>query len=53
MLTFAFDGITSFSVAPIRFVTFLGFLSVILSLIAGGYAFIQEFLGILNQGGLR
>jgi glycosyltransferase involved in cell wall biosynthesis len=50
MLTFAFDGITSFSVAPIRFVTFLGFLSVILSLIAAGYAFIQEILGHTQSG---
>ena len=45
MLSFAFDGITSFSVAPIRFVTFIGFLSVIFSIIIGGYALIQELLG--------
>lgn len=50
MLTFAFDGITSFSVTPIRFVTFLGFLSVILSLFAGAYALIQEFLGHTQSG---
>jgi glycosyltransferase involved in cell wall biosynthesis len=50
MLTFAFDGITSFSVAPIRLVTFLGFLSVIISLISGGYAFIQEILGHTESG---
>jgi polyisoprenyl-phosphate glycosyltransferase len=50
MLAFAFDGITSFSVAPIRFVTFLGFLSVILSAIAGGYAFTQEILGHTQTG---
>jgi glycosyltransferase involved in cell wall biosynthesis len=42
MLAFAFDGITSFSVAPIRFVTFLGFLSILLSIAIGGYALIQE-----------
>jgi polyisoprenyl-phosphate glycosyltransferase len=50
MLAFAFDGITSFSVAPIRFVTFLGFLSVILSAIAGGYAVVQELLGHTESG---
>jgi len=50
MLAFAFDGITSFSVAPIRLVIFLGFLSVILSLVAAGYAFIQEILGHTQSG---
>lgn len=50
MLAFAFDGITSFSIAPIRFVTCLGFLSVILSAIAGGYALIQERLGHTETG---
>ncbi|WP_088073002.1 glycosyltransferase family 2 protein [Gottfriedia luciferensis] len=45
MISFAFDGITSFSIAPIRFVTFLGFLSIIFSLIAGGYAIVQHILG--------
>ena len=51
MLAFAFDGITSFSIAPIRFVTFIGFLSVIFSVMVGGYALIQELLGKPNQGG--
>jgi glycosyltransferase involved in cell wall biosynthesis len=50
MLLFAFDGITSFSVTPIRFVTFLGFLSVLLSSIAGCYAFIQEVLRHTQSG---
>jgi glycosyltransferase involved in cell wall biosynthesis len=50
MLLFAFDGITSFSVTPIRFVTLLGFLSVILSSFAGGYAFIQEMLRHTQSG---
>jgi glycosyltransferase involved in cell wall biosynthesis len=50
MLAFAFDGITSFSIAPIRFVTFLGFLAVILSAFAGGYALIQEILGHTETG---
>jgi len=30
MLSFAFDGITSFSIAPVRFVTFLGFMLVLI-----------------------
>jgi polyisoprenyl-phosphate glycosyltransferase len=50
MILFAFDGITSFSFTPIRFVTLLGFLSVILSSIAGGYAFIQEILRHTQSG---
>ncbi|NHM30741.1 glycosyltransferase family 2 protein [Neobacillus terrae] len=50
MLAFAFDGITSFSVAPIRFVTFLGFLSLVLSVFAGGYALIQEIIGHTQSG---
>jgi glycosyltransferase involved in cell wall biosynthesis len=45
MLAFAFDGITSFSVAPIRLVTFVGFLAMLVSAIAGIYAITQELLG--------
>lgn len=50
MLAFAFDGITSFSVAPIRFVTFLGFLSVIVSAIVGIYTLVQKFSGNTQSG---
>jgi glycosyltransferase involved in cell wall biosynthesis len=50
MLAFAFNGITSFSIAPIRFVTALGFLSVLLSAAAAAYAFIQEVLGQTESG---
>jgi polyisoprenyl-phosphate glycosyltransferase len=50
MLAFAFDGITSFSVAPIRFVSFLGFLAVIVSFLAGGYALVQKILGHTESG---
>ncbi|MCM2533099.1 glycosyltransferase family 2 protein [Neobacillus pocheonensis] len=50
MLAFAFDGITSFSVAPIRLVTLIGFLSMVFSLIAGGYALTQELLGHTASG---
>lgn len=45
MLAFAFDGLTSFSVAPIRFITMLGFLSVIVSIVVGIYTFVQKFIG--------
>ncbi|MDR7235812.1 glycosyltransferase family 2 protein [Neobacillus drentensis] len=50
MLAFAFDGMTSFSVAPIRFVTFIGFLAVLISAIAAGYAITQELLGHTESG---
>jgi len=50
MLAFAFDGITSFSIAPIRFVTFIGFLAVIISVIVGAYAIVQDILGHTVSG---
>ncbi|GGI45937.1 putative glycosyltransferase YkoT [Paenibacillus marchantiophytorum] len=45
MLAFAFDGITSFSVTPIRFVTLMGFLLFILSVFAGIYAVVGKMVG--------
>ncbi|MFO6495761.1 MULTISPECIES: glycosyltransferase family 2 protein [Bacillus] len=50
MLSFAFHGITSFSVAPIRFFTFIGFFLFFLSGITGIYAIIQKLLGYTNAG---
>ncbi|WP_226037906.1 glycosyltransferase family 2 protein [Aquibacillus saliphilus] len=50
MLSFAFDGVTSFSVTPIRFITFLGFFLFFLGGIAGMYALIQKFIGNTNAG---
>ena len=50
MLSFALDGITSFSITPIRFVTLLGFLSVIFSIIIGGYTLVQKFSGQTESG---
>jgi glycosyltransferase involved in cell wall biosynthesis len=50
MLAFAFDGITSFSVAPIRWVSLLGFLTVIFSFLAGGYALVQKLFGHTESG---
>ncbi|NQX60465.1 glycosyltransferase family 2 protein [Paenibacillus qinlingensis] len=45
MLAFAFDGITSFSVTPIRLVTVMGFLLFALSVVAAIYAIVGKFLG--------
>ncbi|MFD2617147.1 glycosyltransferase family 2 protein [Terrilactibacillus laevilacticus] len=50
MLSFAFDGITSFSITPIRLVTFIGFLSVLISIAAGSYALYQELFGHTESG---
>lgn len=50
MLSFAFDGITSFSVAPIRFITFIGFLSFLISNKVGIYALVIKFMGHANTG---
>ncbi|MCK6256176.1 glycosyltransferase family 2 protein [Fictibacillus sp. KIGAM418] len=50
MLAFAADGITSFSIAPIRFVTLIGMMSIILSVLLGGYAIVQEILGHTESG---
>ena len=50
MLAFAFDGITSFSVTPIRFVTWTGFLMFALSVLAGIYAIIDKLLGTTVTG---
>ncbi|MDQ0246461.1 glycosyltransferase involved in cell wall biosynthesis [Bacillus fengqiuensis] len=50
MLSFALDGMTSFSVVPIRFITSLGFFLFFLSIMAGAYALIQKMLGYTNAG---
>jgi polyisoprenyl-phosphate glycosyltransferase len=50
MLSFAFDGITSFSVTPIRLITCIGFLLFILSVITGSYAIIQKLSGNTTSG---
>ena len=44
MIGFALDGMTSFSVKPIRLITFIGILSSIISFIVGVYALSQKFL---------
>ena len=50
MLAFAFDGITSFSISPIRFVLFTGFVSFFMSLIFGGYFLTLKFFGNTETG---
>ena len=44
MLTFAFDGITSFSIRPIRFITALGGITLILSVLFAIYALLSYFV---------
>lgn len=50
MLSFAWDGITSFSIRPIRFVLFLGMTIFIVSLVVMLYALIVNFLGQTVDG---
>lgn len=45
MISFALDGITSFSVSPIRLITLLGSLSCFASVIVGIYTLVQKFGG--------
>ncbi|KGM45855.1 glycosyltransferase family 2 protein [Neobacillus niacini] len=50
MLAFAFDGITSFSVSPIRLVLFIGFVSFFLSLLFGLYFLLLKAIGETQTG---
>lgn len=50
MLSFATEGITSFSIRPIRFITSLGVLTFVISLILLVYFFVQYFIGNTVQG---
>jgi len=50
MLAFAFDGITSFSVSPIRLVLVMGLLSFFMSLLFGSYFFYLKFFGDTEAG---
>ncbi|MFC4769956.1 glycosyltransferase family 2 protein [Effusibacillus consociatus] len=45
MLAFAFDGITSFSVTPIRLVTLVGFILFIVSIFTALYALVERLQG--------
>ncbi|MFA5926673.1 MAG: glycosyltransferase family 2 protein [Patescibacteria group bacterium] len=42
MLSFAIDGITSFSVVPLRFVTLLGFIVFLASLLMGAFVIVDK-----------
>lgn len=50
MLAFAFDGITSFSVTPIRFVLIIGLISFFMSLLFGVYFLFLKFWGETQTG---
>lgn len=50
MLAFAFDGITSFSVTPIRLISGIGFLMFLFSLFMAVYIVINKFLGNTTSG---
>ena len=45
MLAFAFDGITSFSVVPLRMITFIGFLLFTVSTLMSGWVIIIKWFG--------
>lgn len=45
MISFALDGVTSFSVSPIRFITMFGILFFLLSIITGIYVLVSKFRG--------
>ncbi|MBE4906905.1 glycosyltransferase family 2 protein [Bacillus luteolus] len=50
MLSFALDGITSFSVTPIRFISLIGFLSFFISLVFGAYFLLLKLTGNTTTG---
>lgn len=50
MLSFAFDGITSFSINPIRIISTFGVLACIFAVIMAIYAFVQKLAGHTDSG---
>lgn len=50
MLSFAINGITSFSITPVRSITFLGLLLSVIGMAAGSYALFQKLLGTTSAG---
>lgn len=50
MLAFALDGITSFSITPIRLITGIGSLMFLFSIIIAIYIFVNKFLGNTTSG---
>lgn len=50
MISFALDGITSFSINPIRIVSSLGILACLFAVIMAVYAVVQKFMGNTDSG---
>lgn len=50
MLAFAFDGITSFSINPIRMISTIGTLSCIFAIIMAIYAIVEKIMGNTDVG---
>lgn len=50
MLNFALDGITSFSIQPLRLITMFGFVVTILSIVAAIYALVSYLCGSVVAG---
>ena len=50
MLNFAWDGITSFSIKPLRFVTSIGFIVLFVSIIIMVYSLIRKITGNTVDG---
>ncbi|MCD8390684.1 MAG: glycosyltransferase family 2 protein [Firmicutes bacterium] len=50
MLSFAFDGITSFSISPIRAITVLGTIACIIAVIMAIYTIVSKIIGHADAG---
>lgn len=50
MFSFALDGITSFSIKPLKFIYSLGFLILVISLVIMGYSLFQKLYGYTVDG---
>ena len=50
MLAFSIDGITSFSVAPLRFITFIGLAMTLVAIVMIVFALVEHFNGATIQG---
>ncbi len=50
MIRFAIDGITSFSVKPLKMISNLGIITCVLSLIGFIYALVSYFMGVAQSG---
>lgn len=50
MISFAFDGITSFSINPIRIISTIGTLSCVFAVVMAIYAFVRKLMGETDTG---